>query len=398
VVALLGDEDKERHSSWLENFYDLIFAIVVAQLAIGLNENISAAGYLGFVFLFVPVFWSWLGVTFYNTRFETDSLQHRLLTLLQMAAAAFMAVSVIGGLGNNSQSFALSYATVRTILVIEYLLTGKHVRSARPLTRLYSRGFMATTILWFVSAFIPPPYRFYLWFIGLVVDIAIPIILTLRTSNRFAPHIYHLPDRFGAFTIIVLGVSILAFVDNIATHDWTAASVLSAALSLGVDFCIWWIYFDSIDGSAIRAFRSQRKIRGYFAWLYAHFPLLIGIVGFGVSIEHIVLSRPDVPLAVSDKWLMCGSMAICLLSLAIIRLSSVISRPATQENHKNTVEKRQATYSIVAAGIIVLFAAVTPELLPLYTILVIALIMAVLVLLDIRQHPFHRSFKSDLEA
>jgi low temperature requirement protein LtrA len=47
--------------------------------------------FLGFVALFIPVWWSWIGVTFYNSRFETG---HRLLTLLQMAAAAFMAVNV----------------------------------------------------------------------------------------------------------------------------------------------------------------------------------------------------------------------------------------------------------------------------------------------------------------
>src|SRR5690348_14797410 len=112
-----SDEDKERHSSWLENFYDLIVAIVVAQLAVSLNQKIiSNVDYVSFVFLFVPVWWSWLGVTFYNTRFETDDLQHRLLTLLQMAAAAFLAINVVGGLSNNSVGFALSYAVIRTLL------------------------------------------------------------------------------------------------------------------------------------------------------------------------------------------------------------------------------------------------------------------------------------------
>lgn len=54
------------------------------------NDDVSIYG--GFIALFIPVLWSWIGVTFYNTRFETDDLGHRLLTLLQIAAAAFMAV------------------------------------------------------------------------------------------------------------------------------------------------------------------------------------------------------------------------------------------------------------------------------------------------------------------
>ena len=66
-------------------------------------------------------------MTFYSTRFETDDLVHRLLMLMQIAAVPFMAVSVPDGLGRNSVWFALSYAVIRTILVIEYLRTGRQV-------------------------------------------------------------------------------------------------------------------------------------------------------------------------------------------------------------------------------------------------------------------------------
>jgi low temperature requirement protein LtrA len=59
-------------------------------------------------------------VAFYSSRFETDDLGHRLLALLQMAAAAFMAICVPGGLDKNSTGFAVSYAAIRRILVIEY--------------------------------------------------------------------------------------------------------------------------------------------------------------------------------------------------------------------------------------------------------------------------------------
>jgi low temperature requirement protein LtrA len=38
--------EKERHASWLENFYDLIVAIVVFQLSSILNHNVSVSGFL----------------------------------------------------------------------------------------------------------------------------------------------------------------------------------------------------------------------------------------------------------------------------------------------------------------------------------------------------------------
>jgi low temperature requirement protein LtrA len=91
------ESNRERHATWLENFYDLVVAIVVFQLSRNLNQDVSIYGFLSFVALFIPVIWSWVGVTFYSTRFETDDLTHRLLVLLQIAAAAFMAVSVPDG-------------------------------------------------------------------------------------------------------------------------------------------------------------------------------------------------------------------------------------------------------------------------------------------------------------
>ena len=392
-MAELERGDKERHSSWLENFYDLIVAIVVAQLAASFAHHITVYEYFSFVVLFIPVWWSWLGVTYYNTRFEVDDVSHRLLTLLQMAGAAFMAVSIGKGFDINSVGFALSYAAIRTILVVQYLLTGKRIPSARPLTSLYSKAFMFTTSIWFASAFVPEPFRFYLWGAGLVVDVTIPFLFTRKLSNRFAPHIYHLPDRFGAFTIIVLGISILAFVDNIATHSWTLSSIVSAALSLSVAFCLWWIYFDSIDGAAVRAFRRDKRVTVYFAWLYVHFPLLIGITGFGVSIEHLVTTQPDSPLPAGDKWLMCLSIAFCLFSLAVIRITSYIAESKHKRVVDRSIERTQAIYAIIAASVVLLVAVLVNHLLPLHLISIIAVALAGLVVLDIRHHPFHRQFK-----
>ncbi|MDQ6724151.1 MAG: low temperature requirement protein A, partial [Thermoproteota archaeon] len=243
----------ERHVTWLENFYDLIVAIIVYQLSRDLNQDISIYGFLSFIALFIPVWWSWIGVTFYSTRFETDDLTHRLLMLLQIATAAFMAVSVPEGLGKNSSWFALSYAVIRIILVIEYLRTRKYVPAALQLTTRYSIGFSIAAGIWLVSAFVPPPIRFILWIIGLVVDIGTPLFFARQLSVQFAPHVHHLPERFGSFTIIVLGISILGVVNGIASHNWTIPSILSAGLGLGITFSLWWIYFDTVDGSEIRA-------------------------------------------------------------------------------------------------------------------------------------------------
>src|SRR5919199_46773 len=356
---------KEHHVTWLENFYDLIVAIIVFQLSRELNLDVSVYGFLSFVALFIPVIWSWIGVTFYSTRFETDDLAHRLLMLLQIAAAAFMAVSVPDGLGKNSGWFALSYAVIRTILVIEYLRTRRHVPAARQLTTRYSIGFSIAAGIWFASILVPTPIRLIFWVIGLVVDIGTPLLFARQLSVQFAPHVHHLPERFGSFTIIVLGISILGVVNGIAAHNWTAYSITSAGLGLGIAFTLWWVYFDTVDGSEIRALRENRKIGIYIIWLYIHFPLIIGFTALGVSIEHVVLSNQALALPSSEKWLLCISTFLCLLTLGVIQMTSAMtaSTPSTaitnpvsssssssaSDNSKKSRTYIAAIYSIAAA-------------------------------------------------
>jgi low temperature requirement protein LtrA len=394
---------KEHHVTWLENFYDLIVAIIVYQLSRDLNQDVSIYGFLGFVALFIPVCWSWIGVTFYSTRFETDDLIHRLLMLLQIGAAVFMAVSVPDGLGKNSVWFALSYAIMRTILVIEYLRTRRHVPAARQLTTRYSIGFSIAAGIWFASIFVPPPFRLFLWIIGLGVDIGTPLLFARQLSVQFAPHIHHLPERFGSFTIIVLGISILGVVNGIADHNWTVPSIISAGLGLGIAFSLWWIYFDTVDGSEIRALRENKQIGIYVTWLYIHFPLIIGFTAFGVSIEHVVLSNQALALPSSEKWLLYISTFLCLLTLGVIQMTSAMttSNPISSSSSSSANSKKARTfiaaiYSIVAAiAVLVLGATLSDsiQILPVFLIGIVAIACTGQVILDVKRHPHHRFSK-----
>ncbi|HZI71816.1 MAG TPA: low temperature requirement protein A [Nitrososphaeraceae archaeon] len=396
---------KEHHVTWLENFYDLIVAIIVFQLSRDLNQNVSIYGFLTFVALFIPVVWSWIGVTFYSTRFETDDLAHRLLMLLQIAVAALMAVSVPDGLGKNSSWFALSYAIMRTILVIEYLRTRKHVPAARKLTTRYSIGFSIAAGIWFASIFVPPPFRLFLWIIGLGVDIGTPLLFARQLSVQFAPHIHHLPERFGSFTIIVLGISILGVVNGIADHNWTIPSIISAGLGLGIAFSLWWIYFDTVDGSEIRALRENKQIGIYVTWLYIHFPLIIAFTAFGVSIEHVVLSNQALALPSSEKWLLCISTFLCLFTLGIIQMTSAMttnpissssSSSSSSANSKKPTTYTAAIYSIVAAIVVLAIGAILKDsilTLPAFLIGIMAIACTGQVILDVKRHPHHRFSK-----
>ena len=56
--------------------------------SLGGDPSWSAVG--GFVLMFLAMWWVWIGSTYYNDRYETDDLAHRIFTFLIMVGVAGM--------------------------------------------------------------------------------------------------------------------------------------------------------------------------------------------------------------------------------------------------------------------------------------------------------------------
>ncbi|WP_289501206.1 low temperature requirement protein A [Gloeocapsopsis sp. IPPAS B-1203] len=373
------DSEGERHATWLELFYDLVFVVAVSQLAHNLNDDVSLSGFCGFVVLFIPVWWSWIGTTLYANRFDTDDIVHRILTAMQMLAIAALAVNVHHGLAENAPGFALAYAAGRALLVFEYIRAGKHVSVARSLTNYYARGFAIAALLWLISAFVSPPLRFILWAFGLIIDFATPL-----TARKFItgllPHAAHLPERFGLFTIIVLGEAIIAVVDGVSEQEWDIGSAIAAVFGLSIAFSLWWLYFDNIGVSAVQRARNEGRIAVLNAWLYTHLPLVIGIAATGVGVEQVLLTEANVALPTPQRWLLCGAVALCLLALAILHRTGTI-----------VYCKIRTKYRLIAAVLVLLIGLIGVGWLPIVVIGSVAFVCGTQVIQDLRQsRPFTR--------
>ena len=202
-------EAAERHATWMELFYDLVFVVGVANLAQRLLGNPDLGGILAFVGLFVPLWWAWAGYTFYADRFDTDDLGQRLLAVCQMVAIAMMAVSISGGVADSSIAFALSYVAARAVFLAMNYRARRHIPAVHELLTGYLRGHSVAAAIWLVSVFVPTPGRFILWGVGLAIDFATPFAMR-KVQAKVPLDVSHLPERFGLFTILVLGESIAA--------------------------------------------------------------------------------------------------------------------------------------------------------------------------------------------
>ncbi|MEM9808986.1 MAG: low temperature requirement protein A [Cyanobacteria bacterium P01_D01_bin.56] len=327
-------DEHPRRATWLELFYDLVFVVAISQLAHELSDNVSILGFLGFATLFVPLWWVWIGTTFYANRFDSDDLVRRVLMGFQMLAVAAMAVNIHHGLHESSGNFALAYTASRFLLVLEYLWAGWHIPKARRLTTHYATGFGLGALLWLISVFVPLPFRLGLWAIGLAIDFATPT--TAKTMiQELPPHPEHLPERFGLFTIIVLGEAIIAVVKGVSEMHWGVDSTLCAIAGFATAFSLWWLYFENVSGSVLVAARSSGRLQLLHLWLYIHLPLVIGLAATGVGVEKGILAAGETgTLPTPDRWLLCGAVALCYASLAALHRMGVILMCKVRTRHR----------------------------------------------------------------
>jgi low temperature requirement protein LtrA len=308
----------ERHTTWFELYFDLVFVAAVAELSTGLAEEPTAAVFLRFAGIFVAVVWAWIGFTMYANRFDTDDIVYRLSKAAAALAVAAIAVQIpdlITGHG-GSRGFALGFAIVRALLLGLYIRARRHVRGpGQRLIEIYITSFSLTTALWLVSIFVPEPYRVVLWIVAIAIDLAAPP-RAWRTLPGAAVVVSHATERFGTFFIIVLGESAVAVVAGVAGFGFTFESWVIACLCYVIALGMWWIYFDLADTSVL-----GRGALGVI-YLYGHFPIFAGVAAFGAGTKLEITHSGASGLEAGARWALGGGIAAFALGLAVLHIGA----------------------------------------------------------------------------
>ena len=149
---------------------------------------------------------------------------------------AIMAANAKDALDSRSSAgFAAAYSVVRLILVAQYA-RARTVPAARRLATHYLTGHGSAALLWLASAIVPAPERFAVWAIAFAIDLGTPW-LAVRHNVEVPPDASHLPERFGLFTLILLGESVVALMRGIESQEnWPAEAAASAFLGMSLLF------------------------------------------------------------------------------------------------------------------------------------------------------------------
>jgi len=339
---LITKDVEIRYETWLELFYDLIFVAVVAEIAARLSDHISLKDFFGFVFLYIPVWWVWVGSTIYNDRFEMDDVSHRMFTFFKMLPVGGMAITMKGALEEYSIGFAVSYILARLILIFLWYRAGSHNPIAKPLSDRYISGFAISITLWTISLFVGPEYRFYFWGAGLIFDLCTPFT-TFKIQKKL-PRLNssHLNKRFGLFTILLLGESVIGILHGVTQYPSIDISrVIIAFFGLLLTFSIWWIYFDDVMQE-----NRLPTFPWFSLWVYGHFFLAVGLTAFSAGISDLVKFENTDISWFHINWLLTGAFTLSLLALAIIEFSYVIN----QKNSK--IERECGLLRLIGGGLI----------------------------------------------
>jgi low temperature requirement protein LtrA len=307
--------DEERRATWLELFFDLVFVAAVGQLANALAAEPTTARFFEFLALFAPVWWAWMGFTFYANRFDTDDLLYRLLSLLAMFCVAVLATTIPSVFRGATEGFPLAYVAVRLVLVTLYARASRHVPEARALASSFLGAFSVAVLIWLSSLLVDAPWAYVLWGVALSIELVAPIPAWRRLREAPVDR-RHLPERFGLLTLIVLGESVLAVVLGVSKVSWDAGSAAAAGSGFVVAAALWWIYFDFLDEGALTA----RGIFGGLTYTYMNYFVVVGLASLGAGVKLAVLDAGGDHRYDDTSWVLSAGLALTMVGLGVIQL------------------------------------------------------------------------------
>ncbi|MFD1538290.1 low temperature requirement protein A [Nonomuraea guangzhouensis] len=289
-------DEPHRVSSPLELLFDLTFVIAVAavtaQLAHGIADGHGLAGLVPFLQVFFAIWWAWMNFTWFASSYDTDDVAYRLLTMVQMAGVLVLAAGVPAAAGHSDyRIIALGYLIMRMGLVTQWLRAGVEDPARRRTALRYAAGISFAQLgwlLWLVlveAGILPSAFQLPFFVCLVVLELAVPRWAERARATNWHPH--HIAERYGLFTIILLGESVLAASRGVEgaleAGEISGPFIVIAGSGLVLLFALWWLYFLVEAGEGL----SDHRHRSYL-WGYGHYGIFAALAALGAGLEVAV--------------------------------------------------------------------------------------------------------------
>jgi len=292
VAPLVPRSPNEEHraSTPLELLFDLVVVVAVAQAASGLHhalaEGHAGHGVLRYSMAFFGVWWAWMNFTWFASAYDNDDVAYRLLVLLQLTGALVYAAGIPRFERGDLTVGVTGYVVMRLALVTLWLRAANADPPRRRSARRFALGVFVVQVAWVAKLFGPAWLELPGFWILAGCELLVPL-----WAERAAPttwHAEHISERYGLFTLITLGESILAASVAVRTASEAGASTASLlSIIVGgllIVFSFWWLYFER------PAHEMLTSMRAAFLWGYGHYFVFASAAavgaGLAVAVDH----------------------------------------------------------------------------------------------------------------
>lgn len=317
-------DEPGRTASSLELFFDLVFVVAVSIAAVELHHELTEGhvrnGILSYALVFFAIWWAWMNFTWFATSFgRDDDWLYRVLTFVQMAGVLVLAAGIEDVYHQHYGVVVVGYVIMRVALVAQWLRASVHAGEIRRTTRLYAGLIVAVQALWLLVLLVPGPVAVVVFLVLAGAEISVPVVAE-KVGGTTPWHPHHITERYGLFTLIVLGESLLASANAIieAVHEDEALGPLVSisVLALVTTAALWWIYFWPPHHRAITSL--GRSLR----YGYVHYFVFAAAGAFsaGIEIEIDVLTDHTVLSDVAASFTVTVPIALFVLGIWWIAL------------------------------------------------------------------------------
>ncbi|MEX2547948.1 MAG: low temperature requirement protein A [Chloroflexota bacterium] len=345
-----GDIIRNRVVSPVELLYDLVYVVVIAQAAHTLAVDVSAARFAQFVVVFGMIWVGWVNGSLYLDLHGREDGRTRSFVFVQMGILALLAVFTGGAVTDDGPAFAFVYAAFLAVLTWLWITVRRYdAPEFMAVTKAYAIGMLASVAVILGSAFVPPEARLVLWALYSAGWIGGMLILGWFTGEleKGASPTHSTVERFGLFTIIVLGEVVFGVVEGLSSGARDALTIATGVIALIIGLGFWWIYFDIIGG---RFPRNQG--RSIANWMLSHFPITLSIVAAGAGMVSLMEHAHDPVTPEATAWLVSGAVALGLVAAIVAARALDDGQRIPQVYRKLSMAMAAAALGALAVGLV----------------------------------------------
>jgi low temperature requirement protein LtrA len=305
--------------------------------------------------------------TWFASAYDTDDVAYRLLTLLQMAGVLVYAAGIPAAFEHfEFTTVVAGYVIMRFALVTQWLRAARAHPEGRAGTLRYAIGVTVVQLCWIGR----------LWLHGLPGLISLLVLvaaeLTVPAWAEFTGHATpwhpgHIGERYGLFTIIVLGEvvsAIVTAVQSVLSQRAASPGLLTGAVAgLVLVFVLWWSYFKHSATGYIR-----QSLPWTFVWAFGHYLIFAAVAALGAGLQVVVdtLSSTAHVSPLFAAFTVAIPVAVFLIVLGLLN-TRMSSEPT-------------ATALTLLTAVLVLVTAAASRVLPLPLSIVIMTVLVALLL------------------